>query len=119
MSGALLALAASVSGAQPLSATIGAGQIISGGTTADINFSTNTVTPTGGVAPYTYAWSWINTTGTATKTFSGSSTAVTVTPRFTGATAGTTNTGELRCQVTDSASNVFTTTTAYYEYERI
>jgi len=114
----MTAVYAASSGGAPLTAAIEPGEVVGSGALSSHTFGTNTVTIVGGVAPYTQVWSWISTVG-GSFAFSGSDTALTVTPLVTGVVASSTASGELLCTVTDAASTVFASTASAYEYERV
>lgn len=69
-----------------------AGSLYTGSPTANV---------TNGVGPFTYAWSWL---AGGTGITIGSATLATCTLSSTGAAAGTTRTGTLRCIVTDTGN---------------
>jgi hypothetical protein len=103
-------------GGVPLSAVIDSGQAASDWNNSSWPFGTNLCTPSGGTAPYTYAWSYSVSNG-GTWGFAGSSTASSVAPTVSGVSS--TATATLICTVTDAASNVVASNEAYYTFENI
>ena len=91
-----------------LSASANVGSVTGSGSTgvpgANISVTTGsvTVTPSGGSAPYTYAWT--NVSGTTATVNSATSATTTFTRNAAGSNGGTNYTGVYRCTVTDSAA---------------
>ena len=103
-------------GGVPLSAVIDSGQTASDWNNPSWSFGSNACTPSGGTAPYTYAWSYSVSNG-GSWGFAGSSTASSVVPTVSGVSS--TATATLICTVTDAATNVVASNEAYYTFENI
>jgi hypothetical protein len=103
-------------GGVSLTAVIFGGEFASDWNNSAWVFGNNTCTPSGGLAPYTYLWSYTGTTG-GSWGFTGSATAAAVNPTVSGVSG--TATATLICTVTDAAANVVASNEATYVFENI
>lgn len=76
-------------------------QIFSSGPTSSQTTNTVTVTPSGGLAPYTYSWVFVSRDSNASYSLTNAASAFTAVSA-TGVPAGATGTASIQCTCTDS-----------------